>query len=257
MTALSVNVNKIALLRNQRHGDVPDVFGLARLALASGADGITAHPRPDQRHIRFSDVPDLKAVVKEFCAQGYAEFNIEGNPTAEFIDLVLENRPDQVTLVPDAPDAFTSDAGWDVNAHAAVLTRVVQTFKDADIRVCLFVDADPNQVAAAAGVGADRVELYTGPYAEACNQGHAEFGVRPFVTAAQSARALGLGVNAGHDLNKSNLKLFSRSMPWLDEVSIGHALVADALEMGMINVVRAYKGKLKQLPPKLHAKCIN
>lgn len=245
MTALSINVNKIALLRNQRHGGLPDLLGLSRQALAAGADGITVHPRPDQRHIRYSDLADLKAVVQEFCDEGHAEFNIEGNPTPEFIELVLAHQPDQVTLVPDAPDAFTSDAGWDVEGHGEFLTGVIATFKQADIRVSLFVDAEPRQVEAAAKVGADRVELYTGPYADACAQGHAEFGVRPFVNAAQTARLAGLGVNAGHDLNKSNLKLFSRALTELDEVSIGHALIADALEMGMINAVRAYKGKMK------------
>ncbi|MBL4614497.1 MAG: pyridoxine 5'-phosphate synthase, partial [Magnetovibrio sp.] len=226
-------------------GGLPDLLGLSRQALAAGADGITVHPRPDQRHIRFSDLADLKGVVQEFCGEGHAEFNIEGNPSPEFIQLVLAHAPDQVTLVPDAPDAFTSDAGWDVLRHAAFLSDVIKTFKNAVIRVSLFVDADPRQIEAAAGVGADRVELYTGPYADACNQGHAEFGIRSFINAAQTARAQGLGVNAGHDLNKSNLKLFSRALPDLDEVSIGHALIADALEMGMINAVRAYKGKLK------------
>lgn len=245
MTALSVNVNKIALLRNQRDNDVFDICELARLALEAGADGITVHPRPDERHIRFNDLQDLKAVVTEYRERKKVEFNIEGYPSNDFIDRVITIQPDQVTLVPDLPDAKTSEYGWDVLPNSDVLKDVILRFKAAGIRVSLFLDPDLDQVDAAHDVGADCVEFHTGSYAESYVQGNAQSEVQAYVNVALQARDLGMNVNAGHDLNKENLKLFSNSIPWLNEVSIGHALIADCLEMGIVNCVRAYKGRLR------------
>lgn len=233
MTNLSVNINKIATLRNARGGNRPDVEAVALDIESFGADGITVHPRPDERHIRRSDVLRLRPLLR-------CEFNIEGNPTEEFIKLVMSVRPTQVTLVPDAPDALTSSAGWDVAANADFLAWVVESFKEAGIRTSIFVDADADTIRAAAATGTDRVELYTKPYAD----GYAadrRSAVEPFVEAANAARRLGLGVNAGHDLSLENLRFFSENIPFLSEVSIGHALICDALYMGLENAVRAYK----------------
>jgi len=202
-----------------------------------GADGITVHPRPDERHIRRDDVYRLRPLLR-------SEFNIEGNPTPEFIDLVLRVRPTQVTLVPDAPDALTSSAGWDVAANAEFLTATVERFKDAGIRSSIFVGTDPEVIRAAAATGADRVELYTKPYADTYAR-DPEAAVAPFAEAARLARNLGLGVNAGHDLSLGNLAFFSRNIPFLSEVSIGHALICDALYLGLEETVRRYKEALK------------
>jgi pyridoxine 5-phosphate synthase len=243
-TALSVNMNKVALLRNQRHTDMPSVVGFGRLVLEAGADGLTVHPRPDQRHIRDGDVPDLAMVVKEFRDKGRAhlEFNVEGYPDERFLSLVERVRPDQVTLVPDAPDQATSDHGWDLPAQSDLLAPVIARLKSGGMRVALFADPDVAVIEGAAAVGADRVELYTGPYFEAHREGSAAQSLGGFVRAAERARELGLGVNAGHDLTLDNLGAFCASIPWLDEVSIGHAITADALELGFAGAVKAYRG---------------
>lgn len=233
MTRLSVNINKVATLRNARGGNNPDVVKMALDCEAFGADGITVHPRPDERHIRRSDVYALKAVLK-------TEFNIEGNPTPDFIDLVLKVRPHQVTLVPDAPDQLTSNAGWDTKAHLSFLTEVLDAFKEEGIRTSVFVNADATMVEYAAKAGADRVELYTEPYASGY-AADAEDAVRPFVEAAKVARSLGLGLNSGHDLSLANLEYYHRCIPWLDEVSIGHALICDALYLGLKRTIEEYK----------------
>ena len=233
MTRLSVNINKVATLRNARGGNLPDVEQFARDCEAFGAEGITVHPRPDERHITRADVHVLKSVVG-------TEFNIEGNPEPAFIDLVLAVKPDQVTLVPDAVDQLTSNHGWDTKAHLAKLTTIIKRFKNAGIRVSVFVDADPDMVVYATKAGADRVELYTGPYAEmfAEDPQHALDFYRP---AAEKARELGIGLNAGHDLNLRNLNAFVTAFPWVDEVSIGHALIADALYLGIEETIKQYK----------------
>ncbi len=236
MTNLSVNINKIATLRNARGENCPDVERVALDIVDFGADGITVHPRPDERHIRRSDVMKLRPLLK-------VEFNIEGNPTPEFMDLVLSVRPTQVTLVPDAPGALTSSAGWNVPENMDKLTAVVERCKEAGIRTSIFVDADAAMVAAAAMTGADRVELYTKPYAD-MYPSDPETAVAPFVEAAKAARNAGLGVNAGHDLSLQNLAFFSRRIPWLSEVSIGHALICDALYLGLEETVRQYKAAL-------------
>lgn len=233
MTKLSVNVNKIAVIRNSRGGCLPDVVRAACDIERFGAAGITVHPRPDARHIRYDDVRALKAVLA-------TELNIEGNPIPAFVDLVCEVVPAQVTLVPDAPDAVTSNAGWDTVAHRAFLQRVTDRFHERGIRVSIFVDPDPRMVAGAKACGADRVELYTEAYAS----GYAadrEAAVAPYVAAAEEARRQGLGLNAGHDLNLDNLHYFADRIPWLDEVSIGHALICDALYYGLENTVSLYK----------------
>lgn len=233
MTKLSVNVNKIAVIRNSRGGCLPDVVRAACDIERFGAAGITVHPRPDARHIRYDDVRALKAVLA-------TELNIEGNPIPAFVDLVCEVVPAQVTLVPDAPDAVTSNAGWDTMAHHAFLQRVTDRFHERGIRVSIFVDPDPRMVAGAKACGADRVELYTEAYAS----GYAadrEAAVAPYVAAAEEARRQGLGLNAGHDLNLDNLHYFADRIPWLDEVSIGHALICDALYYGLENTVSLYK----------------
>ena len=229
MTKLSVNVNKIAVLRNSRGGNLPDVVRAACDVERFGADGITVHPRPDARHIRYADVRDLKRAVR-------TELNVEGNPIPSFVDLVCEVLPAQVTLVPDAPDAITSNAGWDTVANRAFLTDVAARFREKGIRV----DPDPAMVAGARACGADRVELYTEAYARNYRTGR-EKAVAAYVAAAEEARRQGLGLNAGHDLNLENLRYFAERIPWLDEVSIGHALICDALYYGLENTVALYR----------------
>lgn len=232
MTKLSVNINKIATIRNARGGNTPDVVKAALDIESFGADGITVHPRPDERHIRYADVADLKKVLT-------TEFNIEGNPTTRFIDLVVATRPTQVTLVPDAPDALTSSAGWDTKTHQQELTDIVATFKGAGIRTSIFVDPDPVMVDYAAKTGADRVELYTEPYASLYTK-DPEAAVAPFVAAALEAQKLGLDVNAGHDLSLVNLAFFLDKIPFVKEVSIGHQLICDALYLGLQETVSRY-----------------
>lgn len=236
MTKLSVNINKVATIRNARGGNVPDVCKVALDCESFGAEGITVHPRPDERHIRYRDVLDLKPILK-------SEFNIEGNPNPEFIKLVLSVKPHQVTLVPDAHDAITSNAGWNTVDNIDFLTEVTARFKEAGIRVSIFVDADPRMVEFAAKAGADRVELYTEPYATGYPIDR-EKAVAPFVEAARVAKQLGLGLNAGHDLSLENLKYLHTMIPWIDEVSIGHALIADALYFGLENTIKQYKEQL-------------
>jgi pyridoxine 5-phosphate synthase len=233
MIRLSVNINKVATLRNARGGNMPNVEQFARDCEAFGAEGFTVHPRPDERHIRRSDVYALKNLVQ-------TEFNIEGNPELSFIDLVLDVRPTQVTLVPDAHDQLTSNHGWDTKAHLAKLTAIIHRFKNAGIRVSVFVDADPIMVEYAAKAGADRVELYTGPYAEVYAEDPKK-AIELYRPAAEKARELQLGLNAGHDLNLCNLKAFAQAFPWVDEVSIGHALIADALYLGIEETIKQYK----------------
>jgi len=236
MTKLSVNINKIATLRNARGGNIPNVVTAAINCQAFGADGITVHPRPDERHIRYEDVFEIKPIIT-------TEFNIEGYPSMEFIKLVLSVKPDQVTLVPDAKDAITSNAGWNTLKHKDFLTDVVSTFKNAGIRTSLFVDTNPVNIENAVLTGADRVELYTEPYATKYSHDAVE-SVKPFVKAAVLAREAGLGLNAGHDLNLDNLKFFHQNIPWVDEVSIGHALISDALYLGLENTIQMYKRQL-------------
>lgn len=233
MTKLSVNINKIATIRNARGGNAPDVVKAALDIEDFGADGITVHPRPDERHIRYADVTDLKRVLR-------TEFNIEGNPSKRFMDLVLSVRPTQVTLVPDAPDALTSSAGWDTRAHLQELTDIVSALKEAGIRTSIFVDPDPVMVSYAAQAGTDRVELYTEPYASAY-AADPEAAVAPFVEAAKEAKKLGLQVNAGHDLSLVNLGFFLDKIPFVKEVSIGHQLICDALYLGLKETVKQYK----------------
>lgn len=237
MTKLSVNINKVATLRNARGGNNPDVLKVALDCESFGAQGITVHPRPDERHIRRSDVFALKPALR-------TEFNIEGYPDERFRELVLAVRPAQVTLVPDAPDQLTSNHGWDTEAHAAFLKTVVAEMKTAGIRTSIFVSADAAMVEGAAACGADRVELYTEPYAA----GYAtdrEAAVSPFVEAANVAKQLGLGLNAGHDLSLENLAYLHERIPWIDEVSIGHALICDALYLGLKETIRRYLACLK------------
>ena len=236
MTKLSVNINKIATLRNARGGNIPSVLNAAINCQVYGADGITVHPRPDERHIRYSDVLEIRPVIR-------TEFNIEGNPSDSFIDLVLSVKPHQVTLVPDRHDAITSNAGWDTVKYRSFLADIVSTFKKAGIRTSVFVDTETANIENAALTGTDRIELYTEPYASAFSRNAAE-AVKPFVRAALIARDAGLGINAGHDLNLDNLAYIRRNIPWLLEVSIGHALIADALYMGLENTIRMYKQQL-------------
>ena len=233
MARLSVNINKVATLRNARGGNLPDVEQFAKDCECFGAEGITVHPRPDERHITRQDVLMLKEIVT-------SEFNIEGNPEPSFMDLVLEVLPTQVTLVPDAHDQLTSNHGWDTRAHLPKLTTIIQRFKNAGIRVSVFVDPDPDMVEYAAKAGADRVELYTGPYAELYAR-NPEQAIEMYRSAAEKARDLGLGLNAGHDLNLCNLTAFVNAFPWSDEVSIGHALIADALYLGIKETINQYK----------------
>ena len=236
-TKLSVNINKIATLRNARGGDVPNVLKIALDCERFGAEGITVHPRPDQRHIRYSDVVDLAPSVT-------TEFNIEGYPNEEFIALVLANRPAQVTLVPDPPGVLTSNAGWDAIGHKDFLTEVIKTFKDAGIRTSIFIETDHEQIAAAKATGTDRIELYTESYAVGYAKDRAA-AVAPFVSSAAFAKSIGLGVNAGHDLSLENLSFFAQKLHGsLDEVSIGHALIADALYLGLHNTIQQYRNCL-------------
>lgn len=235
MTKLSVNLNKIALVRNSRNSGIPSVTRAASICIDAGADGITVHPRPDERHIRYQDVDDLKAMLS-------VEFNIEGNPLeAKFMELVLRVKPDQCTLVPDARGQLTSDHGWNLPRDSQLIRSLIEQLKAAGIRVSLFVDADPAVMPHAKAVWADRVELYTGPYADEFAAGNRSSAWKPYADAAQAALDQGLGVNAGHDLNLDNLGPFLDHVPGVTEVSIGHALIADALEFGLTETVRRYK----------------
>lgn len=233
MTKLSVNVNKVATLRNARGGNLPDVEKFAVDCERFGAQGITVHPRPDERHIRRTDVYALKELVT-------TEFNIEGNPEPAFMDLVLEVRPTQATLVPDAVDQLTSNHGWDTHANLDKLTAIIRRLQAAGVRVSVFVDPDPEMVEYAKKAGADRVELYTGPYAELYDS-DPEAAIAMYRPAAEKAHELGLGMNAGHDLNLRNLRAFVQAFPWTDEVSIGHALIADALYLGIEETIKQYR----------------
>lgn len=237
MTRLSVNINKIATLRNARGGNMPDVTKAALDCERFGAEGITVHPRPDERHIRYSDVREIRPLVR-------TEFNIEGNPIPSFIDLVLEVVPDQVTLVPDAADAITSNAGWDTIRNRSFLTDVCAAFREKGIRTSIFIGADPAMAEGAAMCGCDRVELYTEPYAAGYASDRAG-AVSPFILTARKARECGLGVNAGHDLNLDNLEFFVRSIPWTAEVSIGHAIICDALYLGLEKTIVEYLKRTK------------
>ena len=237
MTKLSVNINKIATIRNARGGNNPDVQQVALDCERFGADGITVHPRPDERHIRYADVVNLKPLLR-------TEFNIEGYPQKSFMDLVGSVRPTQVTLVPDSPEQITSNAGWDTCTHYDFLTDIVTELREQGIRTSIFVDANPDMVEKAAEIGADRVELYTEPYASAY-AADPDAAVAPFVRAAETARRCGIGLNAGHDLSLENLAFFKQHIPWLDEVSIGHALVCDALYLGLEQTIRRYKECLR------------
>lgn len=237
MTNLSVNINKVATLRNSRGENVPDVQQVAQDCEAFGADGITVHPRPDQRHIKYDDVYRLRPLIK-------TELNIEGNPTPEFMDLVLKVKPVQVTLVPDAPDALTSSTGWDVTANRDFLAGIVERLQEAGIRASIFVGTDVDNIKAAAAVGADRVELYTKPYADLFPT-DPEAAAAPFAEAARAAHAAGLGVNAGHDLNLQNLRYFHEHVPYVNEVSIGHYIISDALYLGLRETIRRYKDCLR------------
>ena len=236
MTKLSVNINKIATLRNARGGNVPNVLNAAINCQLFGADGITVHPRPDERHIRYNDVLEIKPLIT-------TEFNIEGYPSEEFITLILSVKPDQVTLVPDPYDAITSNAGWDTLKNRIFLTEIVSEFRKAGIRTSLFVDTNPVNIENAALTRTDRIELYTEPYATSFNINAIE-AIEPFTKAAVIARNAGLGINAGHDLNLDNLKYFHQNIPWIEEVSIGHALISDALYLGLENTIQMYKRQL-------------
>lgn len=237
MTKLSVNVNKIATLRNARGGNVPDLLKVAKDLEGFGAQGITIHPRPDERHIRYQDARDLKKIVK-------TEFNIEGNPIPKFIDLVIETKPEQVTLVPDSIDAITSNSGWDTIKNKDFLSEVITTFKNAGIRTSIFVDPDPKMVEGAKATGTDRIELYTESYALQYNL-YKEKAIAPFIAAAKRANDLEIGINAGHDLSLDNIQYFAENIPNLKEVSIGHALICEALYLGLENVVNMYLHRLK------------
>jgi len=238
MTRLSVNINKIATLRNARGGSIPDVVRAAIDCERFGAQGITVHPRPDERHIRYQDVLDLKPVVT-------TEFNIEGYPNRKFIDLVKSVQPAQVTMVPDPPNALTSNAGWNTIKHASFLKEVVAAFHEAGIRTSLFIETDPELIFKAAETGTDRVELYTEPYAAQYHAGR-DAAIAPFVRAAEAAHQAGLGLNAGHDLNLDNLRFFSQNIPHLLEVSIGHALICDAIYYGLENTIQLYLRQLRR-----------
>jgi len=239
MTRLSVNINKIATIRNARGGNTPDVTEAAVRCESFGAQGITVHPRPDERHIRYSDVRQIRPLIR-------TEFNIEGNPQPQsFVDLVLEVVPDQVTLVPDAVGAITSNAGWDTVANRTYLTDICALFKSRGIRTSIFVDPDPGMVEGAALCGADRVELYTEGYAARYPAGP-EAAIAPYLQAAKAAREAGLGLNAGHDLSLKNLAYFVKTIPWTDEVSIGHALISDALYLGLEKTIQAYLGEIRK-----------
>lgn len=239
MTKLSVNINKIATLRNARGGNNPNVIKLAQYIENTGAHGITVHPRPDERHIRYQDVKDLSEILK-------TEFNIEGYPSEEFIQLVLDVKPTQVTLVPDKPEQLTSNAGWDTEKNFKFLTPIVGQFKEAGIRVSIFVSADCKMVDYAKRIGADRVELYTEPYAVNYEK-NPEVAIEPFRHAAEYAKSIGMGVNAGHDLSLDNLEYFCKTIPCIDEVSIGHALICDALLFGLDDTIQRYLAKLSNI----------
>ena len=238
MTNLSVNINKVATIRNARGGNMPDILKVAQDCENFGAQGITVHPRPDERHIKYSDVYALKPLIR-------TEFNIEGYPCNDFIDLVLKVKPTQVTLVPDAPEAITSNAGWNIKANFDLLSELVDTFTAQGIRTSIFVGTDLANIELAAKTGTDRIELYTEPYATNYPVNKEE-AVAPFVAAAQLAKSLGMGVNAGHDLSLENLAWFSQNIPWLEEVSIGHALICDALYHGLQETISLYKACLQQ-----------
>ncbi len=237
MTKLSVNINKIATLRNSRGGDVPNVIQFAKDIQGFGAEGVTIHPRPDERHIRYKDAYDLKPVV-------YTEYNIEGNPIPKFVDMVLEIKPTQVTLVPDALDAITSNAGWDTIKHKDFLVEVIKEFKNNGIRTSIFVDPDLHQIEGAKETGADRVELYTEAFAHQYSLGNKK-AINPYMACSGLANTLNLGINAGHDLSLENIKFFKENITGLLEVSIGHALIAESLYLGVENVIAMYLDKLK------------
>jgi len=238
MTRLSVNINKIATLRNARGGNIPNVINTAIDCEGFGAEGITVHPRPDERHIRYEDVKNLKKIVK-------TEFNIEGNPIKSFIDLVLSVKPTQVTLVPDAPNAITSNAGWDTIKNESFLKEIISEFKNNGIRTSIFIETIPEMIENAAKTGADRIELYTESYADRFSK-NKENAIKPFIEAAKVAVSLGLGINAGHDLSLKNLKYFHQNIEGLLEVSIGHALICDALYFGLENTIQLYLRQLKK-----------
>ncbi len=237
MTRLSVNINKIATIRNARGGNIPDVLEAAINCERFGAEGITVHPRPDERHIRYRDVRDIRPVL-------HTEFNVEGYPGERFMKLVLEVVPDQVTLVPDPPDTLTSNAGWQIKENIAFLTEIIGTLHQKGIRTSLFVDTDPENINYAPKTGTDRIELYTEPYAAGYRKNREE-AIRPFTEAARLAHRLALGINAGHDLNLDNLRYFHQHIPYLDEVSIGHALISDALYYGLENTIQMYLQQLR------------
>ncbi len=239
MTRLSVNINKIATLRNARGGNMPDVTRAAQDCERFGAQGITVHPRPDERHIRYSDVRAIRPLIT-------TEFNIEGNPTVDsFVDLVLEVVPDQVTLVPDSQSAITSNAGWDTLTYRSLLTDLCKTFQAKGIRTSIFIDPNPRMAEGAAACGANRVELYTADYAAEYPQDR-EKAIARYLETARAARACGLGLNAGHDLSLENLAWFIHTIPWTDEVSIGHALICDALYLGLEKTIQAYLGEIRK-----------
>jgi pyridoxine 5-phosphate synthase len=238
MTKLSVNINKIATLRNSRGGNNPDVIKTAVDVQIFGADGVTVHPRPDERHIRYDDVREIKKIIA-------TEFNIEGNCTEQkFVDLVLETKPDQVTLVPDTLGQLTSDHGWNTIKHKEYLQNIIGVFRNAGIRVSIFVDPIIEMVEGAAATGTDRIELYTEEYARNFAKGNRQLAIAPYLSAAIKAKELRLGLNAGHDLDLQNLQFFKENIPWLDEVSIGHALICDAIYLGLENTVQLYKRQL-------------
>lgn len=238
MTKLSVNINKIATIRNARGGNLPDVLKAAIDCERFGAEGITVHPRPDERHIRYQDVMDINPAIN-------VEFNIEGNPIPKFIDLVLAIKPHQVTLVPDAPDAITSNAGWDTIKNEFFLKEIISEFKRVGIRTSIFIETDEKMIRNAAKTGTDRIELYTESYAINYSKSK-EIAIQPFIQAAKIAYEVGLGINAGHDLNLDNLNYFAKNIPHLSEVSIGHALISDALYFGLENTIQLYLRALKK-----------
>ena len=237
MTRLSVNINKIATLRNARGGNIPNVLDAAINSERFGAEGITVHPRPDERHIRYQDVFDIRPIIT-------TEFNIEGYPSEEFTNLIIKVKPHQVTLVPDPPDALTSNAGWDTIKNMDFLKKVISKFQSEGIRTSIFIETDTELIKAAADTGTNRVELYTEPYAAQFSQNKEE-AIAPFVKAAETAKTVGLGLNAGHDLNLDNLKYFNQNITGLSEVSIGHALISDALYLGFENTIQMYLRELK------------
>lgn len=238
MTKLSVNINKLATLRNSRGGNMPNLIKSVKDIESFGAQGITIHPRPDERHIRYKDAYDLKDVVT-------TEYNIEGNPIPKFVDMILDIKPTQVTLVPDAEDAITSNAGWDTIKHKGFLVDVIKAFKDNGIRTSIFVDADVKMVKGAAQTGTDRIELYTESFAKGFSEGKKTESIQSFIDAAKMANKMNLGINAGHDLSLDNIKFFKEHIPNLLEVSIGHALICESLYLGLENVVNMYLHRLK------------